>query len=300
MLPFSWPVTESGYAWEDNGMEPVLVAQRPWPTRRDEPTVQNSALFRTFAGLVPEPDAVLKFVARYGHLGEFVWVRGAKFDPARAGETDVLNASLLARTALEPARLGRERPESLSFWVVQIEGMRAAHEVWDEIRAGRSDPDRMGQVAEAIDRGCRGRVECRFEYDRRNRTSEWSKIPLDLLGAIWLQFADAVAGDKQVRQCPVCSDWFVVAPGRARTDKQHCSLRCRQKAYESRKDLAIKLYAQNGSVEETASQLDWDAEVVGEWIKKWIKKTKPAKNTKPADGDSDDAGTKPTRAGLDL
>lgn len=302
MDTFVWPVTEAGYAWEADGAERVLVAVRPWPTRRDEPTGQQTALFRTFARLSPDPEAVLTFAARYGHLGEFLWVGGAKFDPTRAGETEGLNTRLLAQTDREPAALGRERPETLSFWRAQIEAMRAADGLWDEIRAGKADPDRTGQVAGAIARGCRGRVDDRFEYDARSRTTGWRKLPLDLLGAMWLQFADAVAGGKQVRQCPACSGWFVVAPGGARVDKQHCSVNCRQKAYQGRRERAAALYARNNSFAKTAAELDTDVETVKGWIEKAksIKKAKPIKKPKPVDGDSDEAGGKPTRPGIDL
>lgn len=295
-MAFSWRVAEAGYTWETAGTERVLVAERPWPTRPVEPTTEHTALFRTFAGVAPEPDAVLKFAAEYGHLGEFIWVRGAKFDPARARDTDALNAPLLTRTALEPARLGQERAETLSFWLGQVHTMRAAYDRWDGIRAGKVDPDEMAQVVEAVGLGCQGRVESRFVYDGRDRRAEWITTPLDLLGAMWLQFADAVAAGKQVRQCPVCSDWFAVAPKHARADKLHCSLACRQKAYRERKQRAVELYGQNGSVEKTAAQLGWDAGAVREWVKN----VKPNTNAKPNDGDPDDAGDGPCMRGIDL
>lgn len=289
-MAFCWRVAEAGYAWETSGVERALVVKRPWPSRPEEPTVRHTALFRTFAGVAPEPDAVLEFASEYGHLGEFVWVQGGKFDPARARDTDALNASLLTRTSLEPARLGRERAETLSFWRGQIHAMRAAFDRWDGIQAGKVDPDEMGQVVEVVSRGCEGRVESRFVYDSQNRTAGWVTTPLDLLGAMWLQFADAVAGGKRVRQCPVCADWFAVTPGHARADKLLCSLACRQKAYRERKQRAVELFAQNGSVEKTAAELDWDVDAVKKWVK----------NTKPNGGDPDNAGDGPFRRGIDL
>lgn len=56
-------------------------------------------------------------------------------------------------------------------------------------------------------------------------------VPHDLLGAIWLQFAEEIDQRKMIARCAVCRTWFE----RTRTDKEHCSDRCRMRAHRQRK-----------------------------------------------------------------
>lgn len=53
----------------------------------------------------------------------------------------------------------------------------------------------------------------------------------NLIGAIWLQFAQEIDGRKAIVRCPTCSTWFE----RTRTDKGYCSDRCRVQAHRERK-----------------------------------------------------------------
>jgi hypothetical protein len=269
MGEWSWRVSEAGYQWEtlkESGT-PVLVVTRPWPNRTYVPAVEQPALFRVFAEVAPSQQAMLTFANKYGHLGNFLWLAGSALVSERADEADPLNDALVRRTGLAPDRLGRERPETIAFWRSQIEAMSAACGLWEQVVEGKADPDLIGRVAEAIDRGCRERVENRFSYDARGRTAGWSREPVDLLGAMWLQFADAVAGNKRTRVCSVCDQWFLVAAGAGRTDKEHCSLACRQKAYRKRKQDAVDLYRKGVSPEEIARKLGSDLDTVKGWLK---------------------------------
>jgi hypothetical protein len=60
-------------------------------------------------------------------------------------------------------------------------------------------------------------------------------VPRDLLGALWLQFARAMSGNKAYRVCKECGQWFEVSPERSRTTRQFCSDACKSKAYRGRK-----------------------------------------------------------------
>ncbi len=66
---------------------------------------------------------------------------------------------------------------------------------------------------------------------------EWrTKVtPADLMGALRLQFATAVSGQSQFRQCPECATWIKIAPGSGRPEKTYCSNACRMRAYRKRK-----------------------------------------------------------------
>jgi hypothetical protein len=74
----------------------------------------------------------------------------------------------------------------------------------------------------------------RLLFSRSRTRQELCIVPFHLLSAIWLQFAQAVDGAANHRQCPKCDRWFEVAPGRGRTDKVYCSVKCRIRAYRER------------------------------------------------------------------
>ena len=62
-------------------------------------------------------------------------------------------------------------------------------------------------------------------------------FPFNLLGAIWLQFSDAVSEDKGFRKCHMCDNWFEITKSRGQK-KKHCSNACRVKLYrESKKEV---------------------------------------------------------------
>lgn len=54
-------------------------------------------------------------------------------------------------------------------------------------------------------------------------------MPSNLLGALWLQFAQAVTEELQLRACVVCGNYFQVGPGANRSDRETCTDRCRQR-----------------------------------------------------------------------
>jgi hypothetical protein len=59
-------------------------------------------------------------------------------------------------------------------------------------------------------------------------------MPTCLIGALWLQLAQSIDGNKQFRQCEACRAWFELAPDKARADKAYCSQACRSRAYRLR------------------------------------------------------------------
>ena len=93
-------------------------------------------------------------------------------------------------------------------------------------------------------------------------------VPEGLIGALWLQFARAVERDAKFRQCPECTTWFEVSPGRGRTDKQFCSTACRTRAYRKRQAEAARLHGEGQSIEDIARELDSDPDTVRGWIER--------------------------------
>ncbi|MGC1788936.1 MAG: hypothetical protein WA718_19565, partial [Terriglobales bacterium] len=66
--------------------------------------------------------------------------------------------------------------------------------------------------------------------------------PTNLIGALWLQFAQAIDGDREYRVCQQCREWFEIGGGKKkdgadhhRTDARFCTNACKQKAYRAGK-----------------------------------------------------------------
>jgi hypothetical protein len=60
-------------------------------------------------------------------------------------------------------------------------------------------------------------------------------VPVNLLGAMWLQCARAIEGDGRYQRCPQCQEWFKVPPKALRENTTYCSPRCRVAAFRARR-----------------------------------------------------------------
>jgi hypothetical protein len=88
-----------------------------------------------------------------------------------------------------------------------------------------------------------------------------------LIGAIWLQLADAIATNRQFGRCQECGKWMDLGPEGSRVDRKFCSNACRAKAHRERQDRARKLYViDKKSFKEIAELVDSDIESVKRWI----------------------------------
>lgn len=90
--------------------------------------------------------------------------------------------------------------------------------------------------------------------------------PSSLLGAIYLQFAQAIDGSKDFRRCRACGVWFELSPGVNRSNRLTCSPACRTRAHRERQARARELYAQGVSVREIAKELESGWKKVQKWV----------------------------------
>jgi hypothetical protein len=99
-------------------------------------------------------------------------------------------------------------------------------------------------------------------------------IPQRLLGALWLQFARAVDGNKDYGQCLTCESRFEISLQETgyRTNRAYCSDACRSKAYRERRLQAHRLAAQGIAIEAIADTLGTTTSKV----QGWLAKTPPA------------------------
>lgn len=97
-------------------------------------------------------------------------------------------------------------------------------------------------------------------------------VPKDLLGAMWFQLAQAIAGNRNYRTCRECSKWFEIsaeADGRS-ARKLFCSDPCKSRDYRRRKDRVRELKAERKSVPQIVKQLHAEGmETDSDTVKKW-------------------------------
>ncbi len=107
--------------------------------------------------------------------------------------------------------------------------------------------------------------EVKWQPESRKMTFQIS--PHTLLGALWLQFSQAVSGDKSFQSCIQCGKLFEIAQGR-RKSRMFCSDACRFKAYRERQTKARELHSQGVSIENIAQELDSKPKTIKGWLGK--------------------------------
>ena len=91
-------------------------------------------------------------------------------------------------------------------------------------------------VSRLVDERLRGAAEPHMVWDESGDQPHLHLVPRHPLGALWLQFAEAVSGDKGYRRCAACSKWFEVSAQGARKNRVYCSEACKFEAFRERKE----------------------------------------------------------------
>jgi hypothetical protein len=95
-------------------------------------------------------------------------------------------------------------------------------------------------------------------------------LPHHLLSAMWLQFAQSIAGNKKQRACKECGNWFEISSeedGRTKR-RMFCSDPCKSRDYRRRKEKAQQMKAEGRPVKEIAKELDTDITTIKNWVSK--------------------------------
>jgi hypothetical protein len=90
--------------------------------------------------------------------------------------------------------------------------------------------------------------------------------PVDLLQAMYVQFAWAVAGNGQYRQCAACQKFFELSPGVNRANRSTCSDACRVRLSRERRERARQLHTEGRTVKQIAREIGSRPAKVQEWI----------------------------------
>jgi hypothetical protein len=91
-------------------------------------------------------------------------------------------------------------------------------------------------------------------------------IPLNLIGALWLQLALAIEGDLEYRRCPECQNWFFVRPKAREDATTFCSSKCRVRSYRGRKREVLRLAEQGLEPKEIREKVDSEPESITRWV----------------------------------
>jgi hypothetical protein len=282
---FEWYVSETGHQClsttpiprrGQQGSQGDYLAERlPKKRRAYEPLVEHTGLFRTFASLADDKDAIVAFADKYGLLlggNETIFVplpRGERAAITRDGNLGSVPAERLDTWRAEIA----EMRELLALWCAARESDKkklAAHLKWHggDVVSYRPAPEHS-ITEEAIWRRERDpapmavgdlikpalyylarRVTRRLEGDEERPALAFPALiwdtdkvapvlvlsPKNLLGALWLQFAQAISGNKIFRECDECSTWFEVSKSAFRVNRMYCSGACKAKAYRRRQE----------------------------------------------------------------
>lgn len=105
-----------------------------------------------------------------------------------------------------------------------------------------------------------------MELDLSTAAMSVQVTPRNLLGAMWLQFARAVEGGKDFRQCSNCGNWIEVPPTAAHAARLFCSNSCKTKNYRDRKERVRRLAREGKTIDAIASEVGADRESVAKWV----------------------------------
>jgi hypothetical protein len=95
-------------------------------------------------------------------------------------------------------------------------------------------------------------------------------VPNNLLGALWLQFARAVAGEASYRQCRACGKWITISTEEHghRKHRVFCSAACRQRDHRAKVAEAHRLQAEGRTVRQIARHFDTTTHTIKNWLTK--------------------------------
>jgi hypothetical protein len=107
-------------------------------------------------------------------------------------------------------------------------------------------------------------------YDVERERRVFRMMPQTLIGAMWLQFAQTIDGNRTHRQCKECNAWFEISTADTgkRINREFCADKCKSRNYQRRKSEARQLKAEGKTVTAIAKKLDTDPATIKAWTSK--------------------------------
>ena len=301
MIDFVWRVPTAGYKWcRQDGERLVEIAQDasadPYAEllipvtdgkfrdsvpeddtetdlalfREFRPLTEHTGLFREFAATKRTRAGIKDFADRYGNLGaEFDVLgdlenRNEPLDPPGDVETMEEYAEWLRTDQWDYRSV-----DSLARWESEIQRMRKCLADWDAVQQRSGNEKKTTEVLRVINNALydhRVGVGVGRTPKQRNR-AVLQFVPVNLAGALWVQFARAVAGNCDYRQCEQCRRWYELNPDTARTSRLYCGDPCRSRHYRAKKASARQLNEAGCPLKAIAEELETDVKTLQGWLK---------------------------------
>lgn len=274
------------FEWRGDSLAEKTSAQKGMATGKPWSLADYPSLFLTFAALTPtNKDEILSFAERYGRLGDD-W----DYSSLHAWQRQI--EAMRGAIKLWEAWKHRDR-KSLAqmIWWGHKDGQDViryrtgdAFGVWgssehtdmplgpDEVngvRKGDLETAGMLVLQKLIGLGLGEIVIDLRPIDGHLRLSF---LPLNLAGALWLQFALAVVGDYDYRSCEHCGKPFLVGPDANRTHRRYCKDSCKTMASRKRrKEPKANLISSSGTKRRLPTVSSLLSRSHGSPLKKWRK-----------------------------
>lgn len=191
-----WAVGNASY--DDAESDPLISARPDFPYR---PLQEHPALFVRFADLPGSLESFTEFMVEYGCL---TVPEGDRLSVWRA-EHDAMQEAVALFEGLDSELIAGRRDETKAELADLINAGLARHGVNPEVVPSRV-PRQKGYLSHRV---------------------------RDLAGAMWLQIAVAVDGDRQYAVCPVCLKRYDATDATDR--REFCGDKCRAKAHYRRR-----------------------------------------------------------------
>lgn len=207
---------------------------------------EHAALFRMFADLdYQKPAEILEFAQKYGALGL----------PRKRQSLRILGST-------KQARHHSAYGEPFLSWAFEIVLMR------EGIRSvGKPiTTDRAHRLKWLFDRSLQ-QIQGRLTFGR-DKKPRLALEPLTLIGALWLQLAMAVTGDKRFISCKHCGRLIELSTSDTgfRRHKLFCSDSCKTLDYRKRHRAALEEAAKGRTVRDIADRLQTNTTTIKSWL----------------------------------
>jgi hypothetical protein len=161
----------------------------------------------------------------------------------------------------------QEAPDLRSLSTTAVIAAKDHHPEWlERFRPGDLFLPALAFIQRRVNERLHELVAPRMLYDVGQDRMALRLVPATLLGALWLEFSEAVTEDRKFQRCQVCSGWFEIRPPATRSTRLYCSNTCRIRAQRSRAARARQLRADGKTVRQIARELEADVATVTRWV----------------------------------
>lgn len=195
---------------------------------------------------IPSEEGILSFAERFGLLEESKLGRLGEPLSLWTDEIKEMRFSLELWECVQAKNIDRLReilepikgqPKVILIGPPAPQEQHKAHSaLWDHLNAPlpqSNDPIEaaLHYLSAVFDQRLRDRLRAAVVPSNGPSPLVFDVVPQDLIGAIWLQFAHRVSGNKRLKHCDFCQKYFEPK----RSTKKFCSEKCKVAAYKRRK-----------------------------------------------------------------